>query len=118
MTMRLNVLACSTRPSRRGPALARWLADAARGSALFDVELVDLADFGLPVFDEPEHPKLQKYHHDHTKRWAASVASAHAFVFVTPEYNYAPPPSLVNALDYLVVEWAYKPVGFFSYGGC
>jgi NAD(P)H-dependent FMN reductase len=97
--------------------LAQWLAEAIRGSEVFDVELVDLADFKLPVFDEPEHPRLQKYAHEHTKRWSASVASAHAFVFVTPEYNYAPPPSLVNALDYLVKEWAYKPVGFFSYGG-
>lgn len=38
-------------------------------------------------------------------------------MFVTPEYNFGPPPSLVNALDYLVKEWAYKPVGFVSYGG-
>ena len=26
-------------------------------------------------------------------------------------------PALVNALDYLVHEWAYKPVGYVSYGG-
>lgn len=42
---------------------------------------------------------------------------ADAFVFVTPEYNYSTPPSLVNALDFVVWEWAYKPVGFVSYGG-
>ncbi len=117
MKLRLNILACSTRPSRQGPALARWLAIAASGSELFDSELVDLAEFALPVFDEPEHPKLQKYRHEHTKKWSASVASAQAFVFVMPEYNYAPPPSLLNAIDYLVKEWAYKPVAFFSYGG-
>jgi NAD(P)H-dependent FMN reductase len=38
-------------------------------------------------------------------------------VFVTPEYNHGTPPSLLNAIDYLVQEWAYKPVGFVSYGG-
>jgi len=48
---------------------------------------------------------------------SAIVSRADAFVFVTPEYNYGSPPSLVNALDYLLREWAYKPVGFVSYGG-
>lgn len=117
MKLKLNIITCSTRPNRQGPALTQWLAQAAQGTELFHIDTVDLAAFGLPVFDEPEHPKLQKYVHAHTKKWAASVASAHAFVFVMPEYNHAPPPSLLNALDYLVKEWAYKPVGFFSYGG-
>jgi NAD(P)H-dependent FMN reductase len=44
--------------------------------------------------------------HEHTKRWSAIVSRADAFVFVTPEYNYGSPPSLVNALDYLLREWA------------
>ena len=35
----------------------------------------------------------------------------------TPEYNHGTPPSLINALIYLVSEWAHKPVGFVSYGG-
>jgi NAD(P)H-dependent FMN reductase len=38
-------------------------------------------------------------------------------VFVTPEYNYATPPALVNALDTVYHEWTYKPVGFVTYGG-
>ena len=63
------------------------------------------------------HPRLQKYQHAHTKRWAESVNSADAFAFVTPEYNYGPSPSLVNALNYVYVEWNYKPAGFVSYGG-
>src|SRR6185312_16309656 len=36
---------------------------------------------------------------------------------VTPEYNFGPPPSLINALDYVYKEWNYKPVAFVSYGG-
>jgi NAD(P)H-dependent FMN reductase len=55
--------------------------------------------------------------HDHTKRWSAKIDAADAFVFVTPEYNHAAPPQLINALDYLVHEWAYKPASFVSYGG-
>ncbi len=89
----------------------------ARADGRFEVELVDLADFHLPVFDEPAHPRLQKYEHEHTKRWAKSVESADAFLFVAPEYDYFPNAALVNALQYLSVEWAHKVAGIVSYGG-
>ena len=46
-----------------------------------------------------------------------SVNAADEYVFVTPEYNYGPPPSLLNALDYVYKEWNYKPAGIVSYGG-
>ena len=62
-------------------------------------------------------PADGNYVHEHTKRWSATVARADAFVFVTPEYDFGPPASLINALQYLVKEWAYKPVGLLSYGG-
>jgi hypothetical protein len=60
---------------------------------------------------------LKQYEHEHTKRWAAKVAEADAFAFVTPEYNFSSPSALLNALDYLYEEWLYKPAGFVSYGG-
>ena len=81
------------------------------------MHLVDLAEFNLPVYDEPVHPAMQDYKHEHTKVWANSVAAADAYVFVTPEYNYSPPPSLVNALDFVYKEWNHKPCAFVSYGG-
>ncbi|MGE4370912.1 MAG: NADPH-dependent FMN reductase [Burkholderiaceae bacterium] len=117
MSLELHVIVCSTRPGRIGPPIAHWFSRFAAEHGKFNVKLVDLADFNLPVFDEPNHPRLQKYEHDHTKAWSASVNQADAFVFVTPEYNYCPPPSLINALNYLSREWAYKPCGFVSYGG-
>lgn len=43
--------------------------------------------------------------------------AADAYVFVTPEYNFGPPPSLLNALDYVYKEWNYKPAATVSYGG-
>jgi NAD(P)H-dependent FMN reductase len=113
----LQIVIASTRPGRKGASVAAWFERRARDHAGFDIEVVDLADVGLPLFDEPEHPRLRHYHHEHTKAWSARVSRADAFVFVTPEYNYSAPPSLVNALDYLLHEWAYKPVGFVSYGG-
>lgn len=113
----VQILTCSTRPGRIGPHISRWLLEAAAAHDICALEAVDLAEFGLPVFDEPEHPRLQKYQHSRTLRWSASVARADAFIFVTPEYNFGPPPSLVNAMNYLSREWHYKPLAFASYGG-
>lgn len=114
---KLHTLICSTRPSRIGPSIARWAHEAAQAHGKFDAQLVDLASFRLPVFDEPELPRLKRYQHEHTRRWAASVEAADALVFVQPEYNYGPPSSLVNAMNFLVREWQYKAVAFVSYGG-
>lgn len=113
----LQIVTASTRPGRSGPHVAAWAEAIARTHGAFTVEAVDLAAVGLPLFDEPHHPRLGQYEHDHTKAWSATVQRADAFVFVTPEYNYGPPPSLLNALTFLSREWAYKPVGFVSYGG-
>lgn len=117
MTLRLNTIICSTRPGRIGPKVGDWFHGFVTEHGKFDAELVDLADFALPIFDEPRHPMLQQYEHQHTKKWAASVASADAFVFVTPEYDYFPPASLVNAVQFVAREWHYKPLGIVSYGG-
>src|SRR5690349_12098172 len=113
----LQVVVASTRPGRRGLAVAAWIQQLAEQHSGFDVELVDLAEVGLPVFDEPNHPRLQQYTHEHTKDWSATVSRADAFLFVTPEYNHSFPAGLKNALDYLSREWADKPVGLVSYGG-
>ncbi|MFL5134390.1 MAG: NADPH-dependent FMN reductase [Microvirga sp.] len=117
MKPKLHIIIGSTRPGRIGPSIAQWFSDYTAEHGKFEPVLVDLAEFNLPVFDEPEHPMKQNYRHAHTKAWAASVSAADAFVFVTPEYNYAPPPALVNAFNYLSREWNYTPVGFVSYGG-
>jgi NAD(P)H-dependent FMN reductase len=114
---KLNVIVASTRPGRVGYPVAQWFTELARAHGGFDVELVDLAEVGLPLLDEPNHPRLGQYVHQYTKDWSASVYGADAFVFVTPEYNYGMPASLKNAIDYLHHEWQYKPVGFVSYGG-
>lgn len=113
----LHVVACSTRPGRVGDAVAKWFATEAAQTGHFQVELVDLKSFNLPVFNEPKHPRLGEYLHEHTRIWSEKVRQADAFVFVTPEYNHLPPASLVNAMTYLSKEWNYKAAGFLSYGG-
>ena len=115
--MKLTAVLASVREGRAGEAIGQWFLARARAHGKFDVELADLKALKLPLLDEPEHPRLKKYVHDSSKRWSEIVGGSDAFVFVTPEYNYTMPPSLVNALDTVYHEWTYKPVGFVSYGG-
>ena len=114
---RLAVVVGSTRPGRAALPLAEWIAQIARDHGGFEVELVDLADVDLPLFNEPRHPILRQYEYDYTKRWSAIVDAADAFVMVSPEYNHGITAVLKNAIDYLHSEWAYKAVGILSYGG-
>lgn len=114
----LQIIIASTRPGRVGPKVAEWIEKAAHEHAGFEeIDLVDLAAVDLPMMNEPHHPRLRRYVHQHTKDWSARVDSADAFVFVMPEYNYGFSAPLKNAIDYLQQEWAYKPVGLVSYGG-
>lgn len=115
--MKLNVIIGSTRPGRGGPAVADWVAGVCKTRPAFQVELIDLADFELPLLDEPNHPRLRQYEHEHTKRWSAAIEPADAYVFVAPEYDFFPNAALVNALQVLSLEWQYKPAAVVSYGG-
>ena len=113
----LQIIIASTRPGRVGLPVADWFAARARHHGTFELDVVDLAELGLPFMDEPNHPRLRRYEHQHTKDWSARVDAADAFVFVHPEYNHSFTAPLKNAIDFLHAEWAYKPVGFVSYGG-
>lgn len=117
MTLTLKIITASTRPGRIGPTVSDWALKVAAENDAFDTELVDLADINLPLLDEKNHPAMQKYEHAHTKRWSSVIAGADAVVFVTPEYDYFAPASLVNAVQSLSREWKYLPVGVVSYGG-
>jgi NAD(P)H-dependent FMN reductase len=114
---KLLVIVASTRPGRVGRPVADWFLEAAREHGGFEIEEADLLELNMPMLDEPNHPRLRNYTHEHTKKWSATVDAADAIVWVTPEYNHSYPASLKNAVDYLFHEWQYKPVGFVSYGG-
>jgi NAD(P)H-dependent FMN reductase len=115
---KLEIIVASTRPGRLGLPIGQWIqAEAVTHGGWDDVELVDLAEVNLPFMNEPNHPRLGAYVHQHTKDWSAKVGEADAFVFVMPEYNFGYNAELKNAIDYLHNEWKYKPVGLLSYGG-
>jgi NAD(P)H-dependent FMN reductase len=113
----LRIIVGSTRPGRVGPAVADWITDRAREHGGFDVQVTDLAELNLPIFDEPNHPRLHQYVHQHTKDWSEVVEGSDAFIFVTPEYNHGIGAALKNAIDYVYNEWHGKAAGIVSYGG-
>ena len=115
--VKVGIIIASTRPGRVGLSVGEWVRDRAAEHAGFEVKVLDLAEINLPFMDEPNHPRLRQYTHQHTKDWSAAVDDLDAFVFVLPEYNYGMTAPLKNALDYLSQEWQYKPVGLVSYGG-
>jgi NAD(P)H-dependent FMN reductase len=115
--IQVGVIVGSTRPGRNAEAVARWVVELARKRGDAEIELVDLADYHLPLLDEPAPASLGQYTKEHTKRWAATIDRLDAFVFVTPEYNHAPSGALKNAIDFLYKEWNNKAAGFVSYGG-
>lgn len=113
----VGIIIGSTRPGRRGEAVARWVHDIAARRTDARYQLVDLAAYELPLLDEPAPPSQGNYAKPHTRKWAATIAALDAFVFVTPEYNHGVPAALKNALDFLYAEWNDKAAGFVSYGG-
>ncbi len=108
---------CKYAPCPKGPAIAAWFSEIAAKHTQFNTQLLDLAAINLPFLDEQEHPRFQKYQHQHTKDWSAMIADGDAFVIVLSEYNFGFPATIKNAIDYLYKEWNYKAVAFVSYGG-
>ncbi len=115
--LRIAIIIGSTRPGRKGEAVAKWACEIAQKRSDAEFELVDIKDFNLPLLDEPMPPIMGQYTHDHTKRWSEKIASFDGYVFVTPEYNHATSGALKNAIDFLHGEWVNKAAGFIGYGG-
>ncbi len=114
--LKIAVILGSTRPGRRGEAVAEWVLEQAAGRADARYELVDLKDFPLPHLDEAIPPSMAQYANEHTKAWADKVASYDGYIFVTPEYNHSTSGVLKNAIDYLYTEWNNKAAAFVAYG--
>jgi NAD(P)H-dependent FMN reductase len=114
--IKVAIIIGSTRPGRHADAVATWVHEIAKKRSDAEFELVDIADFNLPLLDEPVPPSMGQYSQSHTKAWAAKIDSFDAYVFVTPEYNHSTSGALKNAIDFLYAEWNNKAAGFVSYG--
>ncbi len=115
--IKLQIILGSTRDVRLGGTVAQWALEQAMEHKEYQVELVDLKDWNLPMFNASESPATGKYSLDLVKQWSKKIASADAYIVVTPEYNHGYPGVLKNAMDYLYKEWNNKPIAFVGYGG-
>ncbi|WP_216215646.1 NADPH-dependent FMN reductase [Amycolatopsis aidingensis] len=118
---RIGIILGSTRPGRRAGRVGDWVLEVAGRHPLVlagtaEVELVDLAEYRLPLLDEPEPAIRGRYRHEHTMAWAATIDSFDGFLFVTPEYNHSVSGALKNAIDFLYREWHDKAAGCVGYG--
>ena len=107
----------STRAGRKCPQVAAWVKSIGQTCADFAYEIVDLANWSLPMDDEPGIPALGHYTQAHTRTWSDKIKSADAVIFVTPQFNWGYPAVLKNAIDHLYHEWRDKPTVIVTYGG-
>lgn len=113
---RIAIVTGSTRPGRQSIHVAQWVFEIAQKRSDATYEIVDIADFNLPLLDEAIPPSMGMYQHEHPKRWAEKIASFDGFIFITPEYNHSVTGALKNALDFIYKEWNDKAAGFVGYG--
>jgi NAD(P)H-dependent FMN reductase len=113
---RIAVIIGSIRPNRFGDKPAKWILEHARHRKDLDVELVDLADYKLPLFDAVASDFWVPTTQPEAVRWQQKLNEFDGYIVVTAEYNRSIPGALKNAID-----WAYKPfnrkaVAYVSYG--
>ena len=119
--MKLAVILSSTRDARFGIKIVPWVLRTAKTFEAFDeVELIDVKDFELPLYNEAAGPKFLGGNYANApkaKEFAAKIGEADAFILVHTEYNHGVPGDVSNALAYVYEEWNKKPIGFVGYGG-
>lgn len=115
--MNIALILASVREGRLGERVGRWAYRRLSQVSGIEAELLDLKEYPLPFYTEPEEPVDKKgdFANPTANRWRDAIARQDGFVIVTPEYNHGYPPALKNALDYLYAPWNDKPALFVSY---
>jgi NAD(P)H-dependent FMN reductase len=108
-TLKISIVVGRTRARCFGLTAARWIEVRARSRPELDVQIVDLADVGLPSTypsdPAPTAPLLER------------LVPSDGFIVVTAEHNSSYPAALKQAIDLAHSVWRAKPVAFVSYGG-
>ncbi|TMM36447.1 MAG: NAD(P)H-dependent oxidoreductase [Actinobacteria bacterium] len=118
---RLQIITGSIRPNRLLDSVTPWVVRHARAHGAFDVEVLDLREWALPMFAEHAgsigDPTDPTYSDPVVKRWNTTIAAGDGYLFVTPEYNHSVPAVLKNALETVFASFAFrnKPAGFVGY---
>lgn len=114
--MKIHIVIGSVRQGRIGPQIAQWVQDVvmAAGEEV-SAEIIDLAEWYLPMHDEPFMPSSGQYIQPHTLKWSEKISQGQMMIFVFPQYNWGYPAALKNAIDHLYHEWKDKPALMISY---
>jgi NAD(P)H-dependent FMN reductase len=121
--LNLKIIIGSTRPGRAADRVIPWISRVAREHGGFDVEVLDLRDWKLPIFGETfatlGDPASPTFSEPVVRRWNDAIAAGDAYLFVTPEYNHSVPAVLKNAIDSVFATFAFrnKPAAFLAYSG-
>ena len=121
MTTKLHVIVGSTRDGRAAEPVAQWVHQRAKEYGGFEVTLLDLRDWQLPMFAETMATigdfSDPTYSDPIVRKWNQTVAEGDAFIFITPEYNHSFSAVLKNAIDNVFVSWGFrnKPAAFVGY---
>jgi NAD(P)H-dependent FMN reductase len=120
---KLQIIIGSTRPNRAADKVAPWVIDRAMSHEAFDVEVLDLRDWPLPIFTETLETigdfNDPTYSDPAVKRWNQKIKEADAYLVITPEYNHSVPGVLKNAIDNVWLSFAFrnKPIVAVGYSG-
>lgn len=106
----------STRETRFADKPAQWMLKQAQARDDMEVELVDLRDFELPLFNEMASNLWMPSADPAAVAWQSKLAEFDGFIFVVAEYNRSITGALKNALDQAYVEWNHKPMSAIAYG--
>jgi NAD(P)H-dependent FMN reductase len=120
MTLELKIVVGSTREGRAADRVVPWLVERAEAHRAFSVDVLDLRDWPLPMFQETFAAiKGNGYSDPVVHRWNRVVADGDAYLFLTPEYNHSVPAVLKNAVDSVFGSYAFrnKVAGFVGYSG-
>lgn len=117
--LNLALIIGSTRPQRFANTPANWIAAAAAERSDFHLDILDLRDQNLPLFEEPVPPSWTQgvYSNPLAEEWRQKIGKYDGFIITAAEYNHGPTAVLKNALDSATFEWRRKPVAFVGYGG-
>jgi NAD(P)H-dependent FMN reductase len=113
---RIALIIGSTRKTRFADKPAQWMLAQAQARGDMEVDLVDLRDFDLPLFDEMASNAWMPSQDPRAVAWQKKIAGYDGFIFVVAEYNHSITAALKNALDQAYVEWTHKPMTAIAYG--
>lgn len=119
--LKLKIIIASTRPTRMADRVAPWVVESATSHGAFDVEVLDLRDWPLPMFQEHIGTigdfNDPMYSEPIVREWNRKLKGADALLVITAEYLHSIPGVLKNAFDNVFVSYALrnKPIAAVGY---